>query len=166
MNARSSYDLHLRAIGQALEARRVQVFELKKKGEQYVVKGEPERSSSLIGRVLGELSERLGLRSAERTWSYFPADIQRLEREGRAKRRRPHRLPDFYSLSNTLRTLGSYLDSKGAELLEIHKRPLSVTILYRTRDGHPNVEERALVSFYGFFTDLHAKREKPPGTAS
>jgi hypothetical protein len=54
------------------------------------------------------------------------------------------------------------LDSQGAELLEIQKRSLSVTLLYRNKHGHPDFEERNIASFYNLFLDLHGKREKSP----
>ena len=73
----------------------------------------------------------------------------------------PNRLPDFYSLPNTLRTVGHYLELKGSELLEMQKRQLSLTLLSRNKDGHPEIEERSIASFYNLFLRLHDKRGKP-----
>ena len=92
--------------------------------------------------------------------SYALVDFEQLDRQARSRRRKPNGLPDSYSLSNTLRTVGSYLDRKGAELLEIHKRPLSLTILYQNQDGHPGMEERSIASFYNLFIDLYGKRRR------
>lgn len=158
MTAGKSYDQDLRAIGQALEARGVSVFELKRHGGHYVVRGTPEKDASLFS-VLRNWRKLVGHREPS-TVSYTLLDIERLDRQGKAKRAKAHRLPDFYSVSNTLRTIGSYLDSKGAQLLEIHKRALSVTLLYQESDGRPNLEERTVASFYNLFIDLHGKREK------
>jgi hypothetical protein len=94
--------------------------------------------------------------------TYAGQDIENLDRQGRARRAKNNRLPDFYSLPNTLRTLGFYLDSQGAELLEIQKRSLSVTLLYRNKHGHPDFEERNIASFYNLFLDLHGNRGKAP----
>jgi hypothetical protein len=157
MSGRRSYDQELRVIGQSLEAKRINVFELKLNGESYIVHGDPERAPSLIAR-LRELGGRMRRRSAASSLSYLSSDFELLERTGRSQRRQSNRLPDFYGVSNTLRTLGSYLDQKGAELLEIHKRPLSVTLLYQNQNGHPNVEERSIASFYSLFIDLYGKR--------
>jgi hypothetical protein len=159
MSSRTSYDQHLRAIGQALEARRINVFELKHQGDQYIVRGNPEKDSSLVGK-LRDWRERIGGRSFESALSFAPPEIERLDREGKAQRSNPDRLPDFYSLSNTLRTLGCYLEFKGAHLLEIHKGSLNVALLYESKDGHPNFEERAIASFYNFFLALHGRRAK------
>lgn len=159
MSDRKPYDQDLRAIGQALEAKRISVFELQSQGDRYVIRGDPEKDPSLLGR-LREWQDRLKFGSPAPVLNYAGTDIERLDREGKAKRVKPDRLPDFYSLPNTLRTMGRYLDSQGAELLEIHKRPLSVTILYRKKDGHPNMEERSIASFYDLFMALHRRRAK------
>jgi hypothetical protein len=159
MSARKSYDQHLRVIGQALEAKRISVFELKLRNDQYVVRGKPDKDDSLMGR-LRAWQERLLARSPSPVGHYTISEIERLNREARTKRTRADRLPDFYSLPNTLRTVGSYLDDQGAALMEIHKRPLSVTLLYRRENGHPNMEERTVASFYELFLALHRRRSR------
>jgi hypothetical protein len=151
------YDQRLRVIGQALETKRISVFELKNHGERYVIHGAPGKESSLIAKFC-DWTERIRGRSPGSFHSYTLADLESLEREGKLRRAKPNRLPDFYSLSNTLRTVGSYLERKGGELLEIHKRPLSLTILYEKQDGHPNFEERTIASFYNLFMDLYGRR--------
>ena len=97
--------------------------------------------------------------SRETSLAYGTGEIERLDMEGRSSRTKPDRLPDFYSLPNSLRTVGWYLDSKNAELLELHKSPLSVTLLYQNEKGHPNMEERSIASFYNLFVSLHGKRK-------
>ena len=159
MNSRKSYDHQLRAIGQSLEARRINTFELKVEGERYIVRGDPEKDPSLKAR-LRDWKERIRGQSLGSPISYADADLDLLERQGRSQRNKLKRLPDFYSLSNTLRTVGAYLDQKSAELLEIHKRPLSMTLLYQNQNGHPDVEERSIASFYNLFLDLYGKRGK------
>ena len=152
------YDKALRVIGQALESRNINVFELKNNGERYWIHGTPEKDSSLKAR-LRDWRERIRGHSLGSSFTYVVADLERLEQQGRLQRATPNRLPDLYRLSNTLRTLGCYLDRQGAELLEIHKRPLSMTILYHNQYGHPDVEERSIASFYNLFIELHGKRQ-------
>jgi hypothetical protein len=159
MNGRKSYTQHLRVIGQSLETRRINIFELKTDADRYVVRGDPEKDPSLRAR-LRDWTERIRGQTLGSSVSYALSDLELLERQGRAQRNKSNRLPDFYSLSNTLRTVGSYLDQKNAELLEIHKRPLSLTLLYQDQKGHPNVEERSIASFYNLFLDLYGKRGK------
>ena len=154
----NGYDQHLRAIGQSLDNKRITAFELKANAERYVVRGVPEKDSRLLPR-LRDWRNRMQGASKETSLVFGTADIDRLDNEGRLNRTKRHRLPDFYSLPNTLRTVGSYLDSKNAELLELHKSPLSVTLLYQNENGHPNMEERSIASFYNLFVALHGKRK-------
>lgn len=154
-----SYDRLLRNIGQSLEAQRIATFELTQQGERFVVKGEPEKESSLLETLLNWQRRRRSAGHAE-SLCYSGEDIDQLDRQGRAQRTRPGRLPDFHSLPNMLRTVGGYLDLKNAELMEIHKRPLSLTILSRNKDGHPDYEERTIASFYDLFVKLHQRRKR------
>jgi hypothetical protein len=159
MQTRKSYDQQLRNIGQSLEAQRITIFELSHQGERYVVKGEPEKEKSLLD-TLRNWQKRRRSEGLNGSLSFTGQDIDQLERQGQANRSRANRLPDFHSLANTLRTVGSYLDLKNAELVEIHKHQLSVTILSRNRDGHPEYEERSIASFYDLFVKLHQKRAR------
>lgn len=158
MPSGNGYDQHLRAIGQSLDNKRITAFELKADAERYVVRGVPEKDSRLLPR-LRDWRNRMQGASKESSLVFGTAEIDRLDNEGRLNRTKRHRLPDFYSLPNTLRTVGSYLDSKNAELLELHKSPLSVTLLYQNENGHPNMEERSIASFYNLFVALHGKRK-------
>jgi len=157
MDGRTSYGQDLRAIGQAIEEKHISIFELKHIQECYLVRGEPDKGGSL----LSSLRERLRGETRSSLLTYAAKNIERLDREGKAKRKKAGRLPDFYSLPNTLRTVGYYLDSNDACLLEIHKSPLNLMILYNNKDGHPNVEERAVASFYDLFIRLHGNRRRP-----
>lgn len=159
MRSENDYDEHLRAIGQSLENKRISVFELKSDSDRYVVRGTPEKQRNLLAR-LRDWRSRLHGTTQEASLHYGTAEIETLKMAGRSKRAKPDRLPDFYSLANTLRTVGSYLDSKNAELLELHKSPLSVTLLYQNEAGHPNMEERSIASFYNLFVALHGKRNR------
>jgi len=160
MQSKIHYHRQLRSIGQSLEAQRIAVFELTCRGEHIVVKGEPEKETSLLAALRNWQKQRrsVGLNSS---LTFTSQDIDELERQGRAQRSQANRLPDFHSLANTLRTVGWHLDLKGSELLEIHKRQLSLTILSRDKNGHPEFEERTLASFYDLFLSLHDKRGKP-----
>jgi hypothetical protein len=162
MTVRNSYDQQLRTIGQSLEAQRISMFELKREGERFVVSGEPEGERSLLATLRNWQKKRRsdGL-NASLTFSSF--DMDELDQQGRARRSQSNRLPDFHSLPNTLRTVGSYLDLKGAKLLELHKRQLSITILSQNQAGHPEFEDRTIASFYSLFVRLHAKRGKVEG---
>jgi len=158
MKANTSYDQDLRAIGQALEGRGITVFDLKNQAGRYVVRGSPDKPASVIH------SMRRWMRGSESnasgTINYSAQEIEEIERQAKKKRVRSDRLPDFYNLSSTLRTLGAYLKSKDAHLLELHKRPLTVTLLYQNSNGHPHMEDRTIASFFNVFVEMHGRRNQ------
>lgn len=157
----TSYHQRLRSIGQSLEAQRIKVFELSCDGDRIIVKGEPEKETSLLAALRNWQKQRRrdGLNAS---LTYTGPDLDEIDRQGRAGRSRPNRLPDFHSLPNMLRTVGSYLDGNGAELLELHKHELSMTIVARDKNGYPQYEERTIASFYNLFLALHDRRGKAP----
>ena len=161
MDTSTSYGQQLRSLGQYLEAQRINIFELTCRGERFVVKGEPEKETSLLA-VLRQWQQRRRSDGLNASLTFTRNDLDQLERQGRGQRKQSNRLPDFYSLPNALRTVGQYLELKGAELLELQKRQLSLTVLSRNKDGHPQIEERSLASFYDLFLKLHDKRGKTP----
>jgi hypothetical protein len=154
----SAYNRELRALGQALEACGISNFELKARLGQYVVSGKPEKPASLM-EALRQLRNNKW-RRGERTIPFTPQDISELEIKGKNRRRVAGRLPDFYNVSTILRTVGAYLDRKNARLVEIQKRPLTLTLLYHRSGGYPEVEDRTIVSFYDTFIELHGKRAR------
>ena len=88
------------------------------------------------------------------------SDVEELSRQGKAKRFIPGRMPDFRKLSNALRTIGLYLESKQAKLIELKVRPLTVTLSYKDNDGQQQVEDRTIRSFYSLSLDLYEKRDE------
>ena len=161
MDTSTSYGQQLRSLGQYLEAQRINIFELTCRGERFVVKGNPEKETSLLA-ALRQWQQRRRSDGLNASLVVSRNDLDQLERQGRAQRKQSNRLPDFYRLPNALRTVGQYLELKGAELLELQKRQLSLTVLSRNKDGHPQMEERSLASFYDLFLKLHDKRGKTP----
>jgi len=160
MAERKSYDRQLRTIGQSLEAQRIKIFELQHQGDRFIVKGEPEKETSLLAK-LRNWQKRNRAAGMSGSLTFTAQDIEQLDRQGQAQRSKNDRLPDFHSLANMLRTVGSHLDAKGADLIELQKKDLSITILARNQSGHPEFEERSLGSFYDLFIRLHAGRKKP-----
>lgn len=157
----TTYDRELRNIGQSLEAQRINVFELTRRGNSYIVQGEPDKETSLLA-ALRSWRKRLGNGRLPTSLVYRDDDIDALDRQGFSNRASPNRLPDFHSLPNTLRLVGSYLDAKKAGLLRLQKTQLGFTIVSRSKDGYPEMEERDLGSFYDDFVKLHSSRERAP----
>ncbi|MGZ8485497.1 MAG: hypothetical protein ACXW5W_17030 [Candidatus Binatia bacterium] len=155
----TTYDRQLRSIGQSLEAQRIQVFELTRQGENYTARGDPEKETSLLA-ALRNWQKRLRSEGMTTSLAFTQHDIDEIDHQGSGNRSKANRIPDFHSLANTLRTVGAYLDEKNAELIELHKKQLSVTILSRNTTGYPEMEERSLGSFYELFVKLHALRNR------
>ena len=156
---RTAYHQRLRSIGQSLEAQRINVFELSCDGERIVVKGEPDKETSLLAALRAWQKQRRS-NGLNTSLTYTGQDIEQLDRQGQANRSQANRLPDFHSLANMLRTVGWYLDQKGAELIELRKHELSWTIVSRDKNGFPQYEERPIASFYNLFVSLHDRRGK------
>ena len=157
------YGEELRAIGQMLEAKRISDFELKHLLTSYIIQ---------------DLNEKASLKLRLRNWfrraqpgeagglTLGLDDVEKLSKAGRARRSKPGQLTQFRDLSNVLRTIGVYLDSKQVELVELEKRPISITLEYCDKLGHCEREDRSISSFYKLFLELYDKRGKTQGLAS
>ncbi|MGB7950358.1 MAG: hypothetical protein WCH75_21940 [Candidatus Binatia bacterium] len=159
MTIQTSYDKDFRCIGQALEENDVHAFELKRVGERYVVQGGPFGA----GLARSKLHKfRLGFRSGSGAESLTlgSTEIEELARKGQAQRLRPGRMPDFRRLSNLLRVVGAYLQTKRAQLVELKVRPFTISLCYRDADGELQTEERTIRSFYSLFLELYGRRHE------
>jgi len=159
MAATRRYDEELRAIGQALEAKDISVFELKQTADNYIIEGTPDQTGSLRSKVRQWLRQ-LHSRSNTASLALGLADVERLSQAGRAKRSDSERLPSFQSVSSILRTIGAYLDSREVKLIELQKRRISITLLYRDNAGQEQGENRSVSSFYRLFLELCGKRRQ------
>jgi hypothetical protein len=151
------YSEALRSIGQALEARQINGFELKRLPDRYVIQNaSTEPGSSKLRRWFRResnagITEPLILKFA---------DIEKLSETGRARRSQPDRLTEFKSLSSLLRTIGAHVDAKEVELVTLQKRAITITLSYRDKDGTEHQEDRAIASFYTPFLELCQKRSQ------
>jgi hypothetical protein len=149
------YDEELRAVGQALEASDISVFELKRVEDLYVIQGMPDQADSLHSKV------RRWLRRFHRRNDPLilgAAEVEQFSQAGRAKRSKPGQLTEFRTVPNILRTVGAYLDSREVELLILQKRRISITLSYRDRTGLERREDRSISSFYRVFLELCGRR--------
>lgn len=153
------YDEELRAIGQMLAGRNIVDFELKHVGSGYFIQDLHEHTASFSVRIQNWLRGAPYSTRAE-SLTISPAEGERLSAEGRARRTKAGQLTQFRELSNILRTIGAYLDSKELELLELQKRPISITLQYRDKSGRQETEDRPMTSFYQFFLELYDKRSQ------
>jgi len=161
MPAAKRYGEQLRAIGQALAAQGVAGFELHSVPAGYFVRDLREETSSSISTIWNWLRPERH-RKIDFTYGFEFSDIEELSKRGRARRSNPGQIPPFRDPSNILRTIGAYIDDKNAELLELHNRPISVTLVYRDRSGREYREDRPISSFQKVFVELTEKRTSYP----
>ncbi len=159
MNRDAPYDRALRAIGQALEGQDFEILDVKSSGEKYIVSGNPSKVSALQALKAKWQGRRLK-RGAAFQASYTLDDIAKLDFYGRKRRGAAKKNPEFQNLSTFLRTIGTYLDMKGARLLQVNKSGNKVTIVYQAEHGHPDIEERTVASFRYLFSEMHRRRKK------
>ena len=147
----------LRAIGQALENERLEEFDLENQDGDFLVRGRPrlpEGGEMLIHEVFRRLRRQGGVGE----FRYSPEDIDQLEKEGRAKRQNGNRMPDFYQLSQLLRTVGAYVDQKGARFCGLSRHGSRLTLQYQMGEGQLTIEAHEIPSFYNFFVQLYLRR--------
>jgi len=155
--ATENYGEDFRSIGQALEAKTVRSFELKRLGEWYILQGVPPGSGSVRSKV-HKFKLRFRRGSDAESLTLALSDVEELSRQGKAKRLIPGRMPNFGKLSNALRTIGLYLESKQAKFSDLQVRPLTITLSYKDSDGQQQIEDRTIRSFYSLSLDLYEKR--------
>jgi len=92
---------------------------------------------------------------------YSVEELKRQDEELKEPRTDVNTTPEPYSLSNTLRTVGAFLDRKpDAKLLFASNRGQEVVILYETNGGVRHLEEYPISGIYEFWIKEYVKRKK------
>ncbi|MFQ5684604.1 MAG: hypothetical protein ACE5HC_15195 [Candidatus Binatia bacterium] len=163
---KTTYAKTLRAVGQVLEELPLKGFELKSYGNDYLIwealKGPLPKKARILDLEGGIVRNRWrGLLVRYPTIiraRFTPGDLDRLEREGQARRHDPTGMPDFFSLSQVMRGVGSYLDSKGICLLTVSKRRQDIlTVQYETAKGKIE-EELSFSTLYTVWVHAYLQR--------
>jgi hypothetical protein len=174
-----NYSIILRVIGQKLEPLRPETYEVVCYGNSYLVRCRVKEDNQS-----GKEKEKQvrGLASFLRLWrepekpirenqnvgniinAEFLYSVEELNRQDEARkepRRDPNAMPDPYSLSNTLRAVGEFLDRKpDTKLLFASNRGQEVAILYETKRGGRDLEEFPISTLYDFVVKQYVKRKK------
>jgi hypothetical protein len=157
-----SYSQVLRVIGQSLEERGVQDFSLAWRDEEFVVRG--KRIAPLeqrwVNKLLGQKTVRVA-RNIE--LHYGLQSVLWLQIRGESMRKDPNKTPDYFRLSQTLRTVGSYFDKRGMPILSLRRSGEMLYLELQERSGKKRVEEHSIGSFENYFlrTYLRGREEKP-----
>ncbi|MEE9605687.1 MAG: hypothetical protein V3V70_08955 [Candidatus Scalindua sp.] len=91
---------------------------------------------------------------------YTPDDLNRLEREGQAKRCDPNQMPNARSTSQVLRATGAYVNDRYSRLLGVIWQNQSVRIMYETALGSQEVDEIKVSAMYDFWVRMYLRRDK------
>jgi hypothetical protein len=184
MNETTNYSQVLRAIGQDLEERSLNVFELEIKGSDNFVSVREIQSERNTGsrsskefRLSGFLrtlrkqepkrssDETAGSLESETELRYTQDEIDRLEQKGQSRRGSASGSPELLSLSQILRAVGTYIDQKGGRLVAVARRDRSnempsITLRYESYNGELKEEDHLFSDIYDLNVHLYKKRKK------
>ena len=157
-----SYSQVLRVIGQSLEERGVQDFSLAWQDDEFVVRGKrlAPVERRWIDKLLGQKSARVE-RSVE--IHYGLKSVLWLQIRGEGMRKDPNQIPDYFRLSQTLRTVGNYIENRGMPILSLRRGGGTLYLEFRERSGKNRIEEHGMGSFENYFlrTYLRRRKERP-----
>jgi hypothetical protein len=175
-----NYSRILRVVGQKLEPLRPETYEVVCYGNCYLVRCRVKEDSQ--GQKEEEKKVR-GLAAFLRLWRepedpsvaerpnestsmnveflYSVEELNHEDEERKDPRRDPNAMLDPYSLSNTLRAVGAFLDRKpDIKLLFASNRGQEVVILYETKGGVRHLEEYPISTIYEFWVKEYVKKKK------
>jgi hypothetical protein len=162
----------LRVLGQELEHKRITDFEVVVENNGgYIVRGQVPPSSK-IGRSkrrLGglfrkkdhaaELDPHVEAGKWERRFS--GSDLDRLDDDYRARRMKAGR-PDDYSVSQVLRVVGAYVETRRWVLAGVNRTRQQIEITHRDASGHVRRSQHTYAALYDFALRLHDGRSATP----
>jgi hypothetical protein len=151
-----SYALALRAIGQSLEAQQTKDFDLSALETGFIVRENGR------GRLKWPWTMRIATRGVLDLSDvhYSLDDIARLDQSGKEERRTPGQTPVFYRLSQTLRTVGSFIDRRRLRLLKLSCRGSKLTLRFEQGEGRSFVEKHTISSLHSLFIGMFFDRQK------
>jgi hypothetical protein len=152
MASKHPYSRALRTVGQALEKRRIDLFDLRCFQNEYFLQcGDPTPPHlSLV-----ELR-------------YTVADLQDLDLDARDHRADSLKLVNFEGLPEILRALGRRVEEKDGQLSRICNSEAtdaysSIQLEYQTRDGQRQVEELRTAAVCDYAMRMHKERTRISG---
>lgn len=176
----ADYARHLRAIGQDLENLHLATFNLEYVGDSYLVwvKSDDQSESAnplfrisknrlqklwrnkVPARTLGhEEPYPLSPSQTGRRLRYSVQELDRIEREQRARRRQQSGNADGHCISQLLRTVGDLVRERGERLLGIAWQELSVSVVVETARGHKEIDVFRPDNLYDLWVRMYLKRD-------
>ncbi len=144
-----SYSEILRVIGQDLESRGIKAFDIRNERE----------------RILVHCGYQVPPAETPVTLYYTPIDIEELKPQGTEKRGQPSNQGDFFTLSQTLRAIGGYVDQKKGRWLRLSNNDCPAAdvvfrVEYETREGERVVDDRSGSAIYDLCVNMYKRRGK------
>ena len=176
----ADYARHLRAIGQDLEHLHLCAFNLEYTGDAYLVWLRPDEQGEISNpllrvsknrlqklwrnkappRILGhEESYTLATSQIGKRLRYSVQELDRIEREQRARRRKQSGNADGHCLSQLMRTIGDLVGQKGDRLLGIAWQELSVGVVVETPHGRKEIDIFRPDNLYDLWVRMYLKRD-------
>ena len=154
-----SYSQVLRVIGQSLEERDVQDFSLQWQEGEFVL--HCKRIARLEQRWLGKiLGHKVGRSERSVEIHYSLKSILWLQIRGETMRKDPNLVPDYFRLSQTLRTVGNYAEHRTMPLLSLRRSGGILYLEFQEHGGKQRVEEHAMGSFENYFLRTYLRQRK------
>ena len=175
----ADYARHLRAIGQDLEARHLNHFNLEFCGDAYLVWVQPGyeaenskpslriskrrleklwRNRTVFREIGHEESYPISPSEVGKRLRYTVQELDRIEREQRARRRPESGNADGHCLSQLLRTLGDLVGRRSERLLGIAWHELSIGVVFETLQGRKEMEIFRPDNLYDLWVKMYLKR--------
>lgn len=144
-----SYSEILRVIGQDLETRDIKAFDIRDDGK----------------RILVRCGYQAPPAETPVTLYYSAKEIEELKPESTEKRGHSSKPEDFFTLSQTLRAIGGYVDQKKARFLRLSNNDcpnadVVFRIEYETRERERVVEDRSGSAIYDLCVTMYKRRGK------
>lgn len=174
-----SYARTLRSIGQDLENRQLNAFNLECRTNLYLVHVRDEAPEGKLRlrsyvtkaalrafwkRAAGHLfpsklkRSAVASPSAAHTYQYSAEDINRLERKGIGLRRQTDGMPDGHSRSQLLRTVGGLVDQRNQRLLGVSWQEGFVGVVIETPRGRREIDIFRSENLYDLWVKMYLKR--------
>ena len=164
----TGYARALRTLGLILEQHGFTMFDLRIEHGTCVVDGivwrRTLRQTSLLGKIRDFFSgpvqvSRNGGEAVNLILKFTLAEITAMETQMRQQRRQTSKMPDPYGLSQILRGVGCYLDTRiGSQLIGVTIKDCWVTMVYRTNDGRVERAHQDFEYFYNYSVKMYLHR--------
>jgi hypothetical protein len=163
-----SFAQSLRVIGQELERLGIEIFEVERGSENYVVRMKRnistesllKRFAKIIRGSSGSTEEVLSAGQAPEPIAFTSSDINWLDSYARSRRGgATHIMPDAQKISLGLRVIGDYLDRKRARSFAIWWSSASlISINYRTSENDNKCERLTADNLYDLGVHMYMRR--------